>query len=413
MVAEGGFYQISNKFWDPATIVPLFIMTYAGNMTVLGLSSTLSRCIGVFLTLILGVIVWRIKNLAKFQFYIMLLRGLPLLLVPILLLALSAEAAIIAFMIIYTIVIGSVSIQGVTWWDIMGRTIPQDHRGKLLGLQQVAGGIGGLATGFAIKAIIGSSGLYNPQRFSILFASVGIFGLASAFVMGGVKDPYRKSSQPAGNLMIYFRQFSHLLSMNPKYRRILLLQAIFSFVQLTFPFLILFQKQHFHLDDGQVSTLVFLQIIGTLVGGLVWGELSKRRGNAVVIRYTLLASLLVMTATIVCYFLGNSLTMPMAILMALSTIAGFCQMTFFYNQNYLVDITSNENRAVYLIMNTVLLFPFSFVSLLYGIIADSFGFLTVLSIGGLAALICLLITKDLLSPDKIVAWQEELKNRLH
>ncbi|MGI6704699.1 MAG: MFS transporter [Clostridia bacterium] len=411
MAAEGGLYQIAAKFWDTSTVVPLFLAAYAGSMTVVGLASTLSMCASVVMAFLFGMYAWRIKDLTRFQFYVLLLRGLPFLLAPIVIWTPSPSVAVIAFLVIYTIFNGSTGIIGVSWWDIMGRTIPQENRGRLIGLQQIGAGIGGLVTGVAIKAILGSQRIGDPLRFGILFAGVGLFGLLSALVMARVKDPHRKPGEPTGSPLRYMGQFRKLLSANAEYRRALLLQAAHYVLFYTIPYLIVFEKEHFALNDGQVSTLVFLQIIGTLLGGLLWGELSKRRGNTGVIRVTLTVSLLLMLTVIGCSFINNPLAAPMGILSGISLAAGACQMAFLYNRNYLIDITDEENRAVYFVMNSTLLFPFSFISVICGAVADAFGFRPVFILGALATLVCLVVSKGLLSTDQLPAWQEELKKR--
>lgn len=413
MVAEGGLFQISNKFWDTSTVIPLFITAYAGSMTVVGLALTLSMFASVLVTFIFGLLVWKIKNLARFQFFILLIRGLPLFLAPVVLFAPSMNTAVLSFLVVFTICNGSIGIIGVSWWDIMARTIPQENRGQLLGLQQVSAGIGGLITGIAIKEILGSNIMSDPVRFSILFTGVGAFGLVSALVMGRVKDPYRKQMQPSGNPFIYIRSFSRLLHINPKYCRILFMQVFQYALFFTFPFLILFEKQYFSLHVGQVSTLVFLQIVGTLTGGLVWGKLSKRWGNSGVIRAALFLSLLLMLLVLFCIFGKNQqIPVPYAILVMISLLAGTCQLAFLYSRNYIIDVTDEENRAIYLVMNSTLLFPLSFISLISGIIIDHFGFLPIFSAGALATLICLYFAKGLLSVTELPAWQEELTLRL-
>ncbi len=411
MAAEGGLYQIAAKFWDTSTVVPLFLAAYAGSMTVVGLASTLSMCASVIMAFLFGMYAWRIKDLARFQFYVLLLRGLPFLLAPIVIWTPSPSVAVMAFLVIYTIFNGATGIIGVSWWDIMGRTIPQENRGRLIGLQQIGAGIGGLVTGIAIKAILGSQSIGDPLRFGILFTGVGFFGLISALVMARVKDPHRKQGEPTGSPLRYMGQFRKLLSANSEYRRALLLQAAHYILFYTFPYLIVFEKQHFALNDGQVSTLVFLQILGTLLGGLLWGEVCKRRGNTGVIRVTLTVSMLLMLTVIGCSFVQNPAAAPMGILSVISVAAGACQMAFLYNRNYLIDITDEENRAVYFVMNSTLLFPFSFISVVCGAVADAFGFRPVFIVGALATLVCLVVSKGLLSTDKLPAWQEELRKR--
>jgi len=411
MSAEGGFYQISAKFWDTSTVVPLFLAAFAGSMTVVGLASTLFMCASVVTAFLFGMYAWRIKDLARFQFYVLLLRGLPFLLAPIVIWTPSPSVAVLAFLVVYTISNGSTGIIGVSWWDIMGRTIPQDHRGRLIGWQQIGAGVGGLVTGIAIKAILGSQSIGDPLRFGILFAGVGFFGLLSALVMARVKDPHRKAGEPIGPPLQYMGQFRKLLSANSEYRRALLLQAAHYVLLYTIPYLIVFEKEHFALNDGQVSTLVFLQILGTLIGGLLWGEVSKRRGNTGVIRVTMIVSMLLMLTVIGCSLVQNPTAAPMAILSVISLAAGACQLAFLYTRNYLIDITDDENRAVYFVMNSTLLFPFSFISVVCGAVADAFGFRPVFIVGALATLVCLVVSMGLLSTDRLPAWQEELRKR--
>ena len=152
-----------------------------------GLASTLRTASSFVAQLMIGPYIHKIKNLPAFISTIMFIfRPLFLIMVLILSLELSSDIIVWIFLFIYALLWASDGLVVVPWMDLLGRLVPGKRRGRLLGNQQLFGGIGSLIAGYIVKITLDNARLAETVKYSILFSLAGIV-LSSAVAMF-VKD---------------------------------------------------------------------------------------------------------------------------------------------------------------------------------------------------------------------------------
>jgi MFS family permease len=388
---EGVLFLVGVSFLDATAIIPVFIYTYTQSLELAGLATTLNTASSIIAQTVVGPYVNSIHNMPRYIKRIMFIcRPLPLLMIPILFASLNPYLTVTVFLVIYALLWASDGLVVVPWGDVLARTIAAEKRGKLLGYQQLWGGIGSLAAGFLIKYTLESTAFTNATRFSILFGSAALFLILAATAFSFTKDLPRTPGKKIANPLHYYRQLPAYFGKNKDFARMAVVRMVGSVTTMISPLVILFGKTLFGLNPAQVSTLIYLQIVGSLVGGLVWGTISSRFGNKFVIMTSQVVGLTLPLLALGCLMI-KSLTIPYYILWIIVLGNGMLKGSWLGYMNYTMDVSSEDNRTVFLLLNSLITFPLTFLSFIAGIIADHWGFVPLFILSAVAAVtaICL------------------------
>lgn len=401
LIMEGAFFLTGLAFLDTNSVIPVFIHTFTQSLQLAGLASTMWSASSLLAQLITGPYIYRIKNLPAFISTIMFIfRPLPLLMVLILMLPANPYTVVSAFFLMYALLAASDGTIMVPWLDVFSRTIPDNQRGRLMGNQQLFAGIGSLIAGFIIKITLENSALSSTQKYSILFGLAGILLLLSSVAMIFVKDSPRKNSGKRVNIVQYYRKLPEYLSNNKAYSRMLITQLIGSLAAMIVPFIILFGKNTFALSPNQVSTLIYIQIIGSLIGGVFWGNISHRLGNKYIILISQSINFAIPALALISLWL-NRFIPPLFFLALMCLLGGTNKGAWIGYTNYTIDVTDEESRPVYFVLTSLMTFPTTFLPYAAGLLADTRGFIPLFIISMLAAFIAINLALTLKIPVRL------------
>jgi len=396
LVIEGMFFWIGFAFLDSNSVIPVFIDTYTGSLYLAGLATTIRTASSLLAQLAIGPHIQRIKNMPAFMIRIMLLfRPLPILMIPVLLLSTDLFVPVWVFLIIFSLLWLSDGLVVVPWLDVFGRTIENSKRGKLLGYQQVLGGVGSLLAGLIIKEALEHPTLSDGVRYSIIFGSAGLILLISCIAMSFVRDFPRDVVEEKPNPFAYFAKLPSYFKKNKLYARMVVTQIISGFGWMVLPFVILYNKDTFGLNPSQISTLIYTQIIGTLAGGIFWGSVSHRLGNRFVITISQIISFALSLLVLVSLPLSHLIN-AFYLSIIMSFLTGLCMGSWLGFVNYTIDVVEENERPIYFVLTSVVTLPLTFLPFVSGLSANVWGFthlfLVSLSAASLAFTISLKLT---------------------
>jgi MFS family permease len=374
MTLEGSFFFFGGAFLGESTVIPIFVDNFTGSVQLLGLTITLLGIAKLLPKLLMGPYMSRIKNMEGFLKFSMLIhRPLPLIMVPVLLIVKNPVTVFWIFLIMYCFFWGINGIAAVSWSDVFARTIPGNRRGQLQGYQLFIGGIASIAAGYIIKSILDSGTLSDNNKYLIIFGIGGLMLLASALMLLPVRDVQRNIKVEKINIIKYFMTLPVYLSKNKKYKHMVITQCISKFGDVLIPFIVLLCKNNLQYDSDRLSTMVIFQVIGSMLGGILWGNISRRFGNRNVILATEITGLVISTATLICIII-NPYVATFPIMYIVITLAGAKAGSWLGYGNYLLDVVGEENRIDYMTLNTIVLFPLSFASYFAGLLNEKLGF---------------------------------------
>lgn len=402
LMLEGTFFFTGLAFLDANAIIPVFIYTFTQSLQLAGLATTINMASSILTQTLVGPYIKRIINVPAFIIKIMFIfRPLPLLMIPVLFGHFNPFVTVSLFLIIYAMLWGSDGWIVLPWSDLFARTVAPEKRGKLLGYQQLLGGIGSLAAGFIIKSTLENPGYSNEVRYSIIFGCAATLLIISSIAMLFARDLPRKPSIEKVNHVHYYRQLPFYLRKNKAFARMAIVRILASVTGMISPFLILFGKGLFQLNGSQISTLIYVQIIGGLVGGIVWGNISSRMGNKFVIMISQIIGLILPILALGCLLL-KGFSLPYFILWPIAFANGLNMGSWLGFMNYTMDVVNEEERTIYLLLNSLITFPLTLLSYFAGILADQWGFIPLFAISGTSAIIAIYLSRRLKSPQQML-----------
>lgn len=298
--------------------------------------------------------------------------------------AYPAGVAIVVLLAAFSVASGSGS---VAFQDVMGKTIPKGHRGRLLANRAAIGGVLTLLAGLALRYWVGGSSSLLPHLGLLLVAaalwSVGAVVFAAIYEVPGATSGGRNTLDEA-------RAGVHLLGEISGFRRFLAARCALLSIELATPFFALYGSE---LLGTHVSALaVFVVSIGVanIVSSPFWGRFADTSSRRVMVYAGLLGGL----ASGYALFVGalptasrNALVFAPAFILLAVAEAG----VRLGRKTYLVDAAPAKERPLYVSVANTFAGAVALVGAVLGGIAQIFGtsvligLLAVLALGGALA----------------------------
>jgi len=378
LTTDGVFYFTAATFLDATILIPLFLEHVSGSPVLIGLATALRHLGYVLPQLIIARKMQCIHRLDRFVFWSYLTCRFALLFVlGAFLYDPSSSLVLLAFFLGYLMFAVGEGVTQVPWMEVFGRTISPRNHGKLFGLMQTLGALGAFGAGIFIERVLSNPLSYPyPYNFMMIFGLASVFLLISTLSFIYVKEPPRRSviskdSQQSWRAL--FRSFPHAWRHHRAFRMLVLVQVLIGVHQLATPFYVLYVQDLGGVTMGLIASLVLLQIIGGMAGGLLFGALSSRAGNALLIRVTVCLNvavpLLILWAGSLSGTGGLRAVVGTAFFLLGLISGGWIGFT-----NYLLEITSDETRGSYVAYVSTCTAPLALLPVFSGSLLNSFSY---------------------------------------
>ncbi len=316
-----------------------------------------------------------------------------MLMVPILLFIGDSSLVIVAFVLLISLFSASQSISGLAWQDLFAMTIAERARDRLLGTLQVVAGICSLVASFFVKALLDTDLLDKKLRFASIFLLAGFFLSLSIPAMLGVREQARASDDSQDRRLKSYLA-SLLACFADKTLRNLTFVTILGLVAASgSAFIYLFASNNLGMQANEISVLIVVQTVGAISSGLLWPRIARAFGNKYVI---VIAELLTLVMAVLC-LLSRQGSGAIWLMSLVVFLFGIRMGSWVGYTNYLLEFIDAKTRIQSLVFKNTLVFPFSFVSVLAGILVDNVGMVPLLvvqifasTIAGLCAITLLL-----------------------
>ena len=264
--------------------------------------------------------------------------------------------AVALLFLLYLIFLGSDSLAAVAWFDILGKAIPEQRRGRLLGLAQVLQGVLAIGAGAIVAALLGGSGPPFPVNYAAVFSLAGAWYLLSLGCFLPVVEPDEAVVEARPAWRDYLPQLAGVLREDRTFRRLAVVRLLSGFDMLAWSFYVLFATRELGLPPATVGLFVAVQTAGTIVGSAFLGMISDRAGSHRVIQ---VATAVGVAAPLVGLglALGGAGSGPLTVVLCglIFFILGIVGSSFMLGQlNYVLDLAPAGRRPVYVgLLNTL------------------------------------------------------------
>ncbi len=294
---DGTFFWFGASFFNPTTILPLYVNHLTDSRLAIGLLSTIASTGWLLPQLFTAPWVQRLprKKVVPVRLGLFTERLPVLLLVPAAWLAARAPgAALVIFFVLFAWHVIGAGVVAVGWQDMLARIIPVDRRGRFLGITN----FGGTATG--VLGAAAASWMLDrypfPQGYALCFAAAALLIFMSWIFLSLTREPAQVHHEPDGPQRGYWRRLPSMLldvvRTDANFRRYLLSQMVVTLGRMAVGFLTVYAVQRWQLTDSRAGGFTAPMLVGQALSNLLFGALADRRGHKLVLELSTLSGAL-------------------------------------------------------------------------------------------------------------------------
>ena len=345
-LVHGILFQTGMAFSGPMTVLPVFLNHFTVSQMVIGVFSALMNAGSVLPQLfvahrleskprkkpVLVVMIWVRAG-------IWLVLGLLAYLCP-------PGKPIIVLVALLVLLFGFSFAGGVAtipFTDIWGKALPPTLRGRFFGYRQLWGGVMAVGAGYGVKLILANPNLSFPKNYAFLFLVSFVFIAMSYIALSCVREPKGQAIGAPRRIGVFLRQSVRLLWEDRNFGVLVLTRVAVGSAAFALPFYVLYGKNELGMAAEEVGILVGAQMGGAILSNLLWGHLSDRVGNRIVIILTAATATGVPLLSLLCGAVGWRLLIGVFILIGFSTSGAGIGFT-----NYLLEIAPANLRPTYI-----------------------------------------------------------------
>ncbi len=316
----------------------------------------------------------------------------------------NPEAALILFFTCLGLWAVSDGVASLVAADILARTIPLNRRGRLLGLGQFIGGLGGIGVGVIVGQVLGNPSLGFPADYALLFLLAGAMFVPATLALSSVREPSaqpasrQKGGQPDGRWLM-------LLFADPSFRRLMACRVLVGMVDLAAPFYVGHADRILHLPQDIIGEFVIAQTVAWIAASIVLGQVSDRWGPRRVATIAGAVGALGPLFALVAQLVGKPWLVwayPF-VFMTLGVVSSAAWLGFF---NYLLEIAPDSTRPEYVGLSNTILGVLTLAPVLGGWLLETTSYTALFAVTVTTVLAGCLLTLTLKPPAKPAPAQD-------
>ena len=176
------------------------------------------------------------------------------------------------------------ALASVAWFDMVGKMMPENRRGRLFGSGQLIGGLLAIGAGGLIAALLSEDGPPFPQNFALILALADLCFLFSLFSLSLVIEPEETVDERRPVWRDYLPQLRDTLRQDRAFVRLILVRLLAGFDSLALGFYVLFATRELGLPPETLGLFTAAQTVGRILTSVGMGALAERAGSHRVIQ---------------------------------------------------------------------------------------------------------------------------------
>jgi MFS family permease len=242
----------------------------------------------------------------------------------------------------------------IAWFDIVGKSVPANRRGRLFGAGQVGASLLAIGIGAFVRWILSAQGPGFPASYAWLFALSSITLLLALGALATIHEPLEEVNEERLGWRSYVPRLIQVLKEQHTYRNVIIAWLLCGLSSMATPFYVLYATDRLGLGAESVGVFIIAQTIGGLLGSLGLGALAERRGSGAVIRMTVVVTITAPLAALALYFIPPAnwtSTAYMWVFIVLGIIGSSSMLGW---QNYMLGLAPPGQRPTYMGLSNTL-----------------------------------------------------------
>ncbi|MBI3241945.1 MAG: hypothetical protein HYZ49_06595 [Chloroflexi bacterium] len=395
-VLNGLLFLIADKLMDPTLVLAAFVNHLTPSAIWLGLLIPLNEG-GWFLPQLWVssfLQSWPLK-IRLYQFVALIRVALWTLLVAAVFLIKDPNGLLLAFFILFGLTTIASGFSGLSFLEVVSKTIPARRRGEFFAWRLAAGGLAGLGGSVLVTWLISeSSPLKFPYNFGALFALALASGALGLLAFSSIKEPPDHDLRPPVSVLSQLKRATHLLKADHNFRHFLSLRSALMIAGAATPFFAVYVQQQLGGRLEMIGVYLGVFTLVNLLANIFFARFSARLGNRNTMTLAVWAGVsmtgLVLLLTLLAAPLRLNGWAASLWLVPVFAISGIRESGLgVAGQSLLLDIAPHEERTLYLGFTNSFLGLVLFSSGLGGLVVARFGFVALLLITAAAHLFAL------------------------
>ncbi len=361
LATDSALFTMGMSLISSTTVLPAFVAALTDSEMLVGVASGLSAGAWLLPQLVIASVVAHKSRLKPIIVTTALLSRPLFLLAGLAILFLGATHPAVTLAIVLatiTVFFTADAVVSVPWFALLGKLIPATRRGRVIGISQIVGGVGGIAAGGAVRYLLSEeSAIAFPTNFAILYMSASIVLIFSGLALAGVREPRvpAESKDPPSALEV-LRALPRIVAQDRPFQRMQLVRILAGFVALASSFYVLHATRELGLPMGSTGLFVSAQVAGTLAAGFATSLLQDRWGPLVHMRVVIvvacLAPALGLIISSLAGTLGPAALYPyLGLFFFLGIVSGSMSWPYF---NWILEYADEARRPLYIgVSNTL------------------------------------------------------------
>jgi MFS family permease len=390
-VINGVLFNLAEALVGGTTVLPAFISNLTDSKILVGLAGTMGQA-GWFMPQLLvanliehirhkkPIYVWagavRIGAIWSIAFLVALLAGS------------QAALFLVLFFILYSIYTLGAGVAGIPFMDIVGKAVPSTRRGTFFGARLFFGGIASALAGIFVKNVLEARPF--PDDFAILFVTASVVVTAAIISFCLVSEPEGRVQEARMPFKRFLLKGPFLLKNVRSYRMFFVVRMLLGIWGMALPFYIVYARERLALEASAVGIFLSIQMVGMILSNILWGSLSNRVGNKIVLELVSAVAVISPVITILsnyCAPLGSTMCFSMVFFFLGFALSGIR----LGHTNYMLDVSPEAERPTYLGFMNTFIAPVLLLSAVGGLLIEKTSyevlFLTVIGAAAAALLV--------------------------
>jgi MFS family permease len=310
---------------------------------------------------------------------------------------------LVGFFTLYTVAQLASGPAGLAFFDIVAKTVPARRRGSLFAARLFVGGILALGASWIINRVLGHPALPPPHDVAFLLTLFIVLLIPAFALFIAVREPPGAAESESVMLREQLRRAGQLLRRDPVYRRYTAAWLLLSLTGVVLPFYSVYAKDALGAAAGMAGVYAAASTGAKLLSNLVFGWISDRRGNQLVMR--LLAAGKAGTAFLALALVGfvsiskpQGAWLPYLALPLFFLDGGLFPAGILSGSNFVIELAPENERAMYIGLSNTLNGTVTLLSVLGGLLVDLLGFAGLFATGLMLCLAAYVLATGLPEP---------------
>lgn len=359
-MADMAIFRTAISFISSSTVLPAFIALLAGSEAIVGLVQGLIDGAWFLPQLLSASAVSRLPRKKP-----VILRAVIIgrsLLFPLAVLvgywgASRPKVVLVATALTFFLFYIADGIASVPWFEILAKSLPDRRRGRVLGVGQVVGGVGGIASGMAVRWILSDACPWQyPTNFAALIAIGGGLLMVALIPLVALYEPTWETAKKAPpSVGQTLRSVPQIVRRDRSFGLLILIRLLATFGGVAIAFYVLHGQRNLGFSTEDLGLFVSAQVFGSLLSGFLTGLLQDRWGPLAHMRVVIGSAVLVPVIALLALPLQPALGANLVYYyMLLYVVMGIYLGSFAWPYlNWIFEHTGEADRSLYIgIVNT-------------------------------------------------------------